>query len=159
MTRGAAASGLLAGTLVVDAGQGVAAGFASWLLADLGARIVTVEPPGGGRLRQLGPFPGDAFDVEAGGLHVALDAGKESVVLDLEAEPGRRALRELLDAADVYIARGPSLVDSLAIAGEPPLAAALPALRSLRPMARALREIRCCSSRLEQFSHLRLRRH
>ena len=79
-------------------------------------------------MRYLGPFPDDTPDADAGGLHLALNAGKESMVLDLEAEAGRRALRELLDAADLYIAPGPSLVDSLAIAGEPPLSETLPAL-------------------------------
>ena len=81
--------GALAGVVVVDASEGVAGGYASRLLADLGAEVVKVEPPAGDRLRALGPFPGDRPDLEAGGLHLALNAGKRSLVLDLESREGR----------------------------------------------------------------------
>ena len=77
-------SGPLSDVVVVDASEGVAGGFAGRLLADLGARVVKVEPPGGERLRALGPFPGDVPDRERGGLHLGLNAGKESIALDLD---------------------------------------------------------------------------
>ena len=40
-----ARTGALDGVLVVDASEGVAGGYASRLLADLGAEVVKVEPP------------------------------------------------------------------------------------------------------------------
>ncbi len=93
--------------VVVDASQGVAGGYAGRLLADLGARIVKVEPPQGDALRRLGPFPQDEPHAERsserGGLHLALNAGKESVVADLEGAPGRARLRELLGGADIFL--------------------------------------------------------
>jgi crotonobetainyl-CoA:carnitine CoA-transferase CaiB-like acyl-CoA transferase len=89
--------------VVVDASQGVAGGYAGRLLADLGARVVKVEPPEGDRLRRLGPFPGDEPDDERGGLHLALNAGKESVVADLEHESGRARLLELVSGADIFL--------------------------------------------------------
>lgn len=94
----------LAGVTVVDATEGVAGGYAGRLLVDLGARVVKIEPPGGDALRALGPFRDDAArDLEAGGLHLALNAGKESVVVDLETAAGRRRLRGLLAGADVFL--------------------------------------------------------
>ena len=62
------AEGPLARVVVVDCTEGVAGGYASYLLAVLGARVIKVEPPGGERLRALGPFPGDVPDGEVGGL-------------------------------------------------------------------------------------------
>ncbi len=104
----AESTGLLAGVVVVDAGEGVACGFGSWLLADLGARVVKVEGPAGDRLRLLGPFPEDRTDVERGGLHLALNAGKESVALDLKRDSERERLFELLSNADVFVDSAPA---------------------------------------------------
>ena len=97
------AEGPLADVTVVDCSEGVAGGYASRLLADLGARVIKVEPPGGERLRSLGPFPGDEPNPELGGLHLALNAGKESLVLDLDASEGQARLRGLAAAADVLL--------------------------------------------------------
>ena len=96
-------AGALAGVLVVDASQGVAGGYAGRLLADLGAEVVKIEPPSGDSLRALGPFPGDRADLEAGGLHLALNAGKRSLVLDLESRAGRERFRALAMQADVVL--------------------------------------------------------
>ena len=118
----------LAGTVVVDATQGVAGGYASWLLSALGARVLKVEPPGGERLRRLGPFPGDRPDPELGGLHLALNAGKESVVLDLEGASGRRELRRLLGTAEILLEpAGPGVTGGLD-AGDDELSRGHPAL-------------------------------
>ena len=95
--------GPLAGFVALDATEGVAGGYAGRLLADLGMRVAKVEPPGGERLRALGPFPRDAADDERGGLHLALNAGKESVVLDLDTNEGQRRFRELAAGADVVL--------------------------------------------------------
>ena len=118
----------IAGTVVVDLSEGVAGGYASWLLAGLGARVLKVEPPGGERLRRLGPFPGDRPDPELGGLHLALNAGKESVVLDLTGASGRRGLRRLLDSADIVVeSAGPDVMESRGL-GYPELSAEHPSL-------------------------------
>jgi crotonobetainyl-CoA:carnitine CoA-transferase CaiB-like acyl-CoA transferase len=55
----------LAGVAVVECGQGVAAAFATKLLALLGAKVIKVEPPQGDITRQRGPFFDDAYDPEA----------------------------------------------------------------------------------------------
>jgi alpha-methylacyl-CoA racemase len=67
----------LAGTLVVDFTRYLPGPFASRELLKRGARVVRVEAPGGDPMRDVAP-----------GWHEALNAGKESVVWDLEQDPG-----------------------------------------------------------------------
>ncbi len=106
-------AGALTGFTVVDCSEGVAGGYAGRLLADLGARVVKVEPPGGERLRWLGPFRGDKPDREQGGLHLALNAGKESVVVDLDTPEGQQRFRTLADGADLVLeSAGPGVMAS-----------------------------------------------
>ena len=68
------------------------------LLADLGAKVIRVEPPGEAASRRLPPFHDDIslyFTVR--------NLGKKSITLDLQSDDGRRRLDDLLDAADVWI--------------------------------------------------------
>ena len=52
----------LAGVRVVECGEGVAAAFATQLMALLGAEVLKVEPPQGDLVRRRGPFFEDQFD-------------------------------------------------------------------------------------------------
>ena len=49
----------LSGVRVVELADGIAGPYAGKLLADFGADVVKVEPPGGDVSRRLGPFPDD----------------------------------------------------------------------------------------------------
>jgi alpha-methylacyl-CoA racemase len=80
----------LDGLLVVDLSRYLPGPYASRELLRLGARVVRLEPPDGDPLRRTAP----AWDA-------ALNAGKESVRLDLKADP--EAGRELCSSADVII--------------------------------------------------------
>jgi crotonobetainyl-CoA:carnitine CoA-transferase CaiB-like acyl-CoA transferase len=82
--------GTLDGLTVIDASWGHAGPMATGLLADHGATVVRVEPPGGDPLR--------AFVARA-----AFDRGKESLVLDLRTAGGIGAMQRLLDGADVFV--------------------------------------------------------
>ena len=87
----------LAGIRVVDLAdeKGELAGR---LLADFGADVVRVEPPGGARSRRIPPFHGETS------LYFAhRNANKRGVVLDLESERDRGRLLELCSRADVLI--------------------------------------------------------
>ncbi|PVZ14600.1 CaiB/BaiF CoA transferase family protein [Actinomycetospora cinnamomea] len=89
----------LAGVLVVACEQAVAAPLATRHLADLGARVIKVERPGGG------DFARD-YDTVVGGLSshfVWLNRGKESVVLDLKVPDALAALRWIVARADVFV--------------------------------------------------------
>jgi len=88
----------LSGIRIVDATSLLPGGFATRLLADLGAEVVKVEPPGGEASRRFPPL--------AGGLSVyyrLTAAGKKVRFLDLKTAKGRGALEELLSHADVLI--------------------------------------------------------
>ncbi len=95
----AAGSGPLTGVKVVEFAQVIAGPLAGTLLADLGADVVHVEPPGtGDSARSMGP----AKD----GTHLwwkVLGRNKRSVTLDMRAEDGRTTARRLVQWADVVI--------------------------------------------------------
>lgn len=95
----------LAGLRVVECGGMIAAAYAAKLLADMGAAVVKVEPPGkGDPARRQGPFPpGLDGDPEASGLFLYLNANKQGVTLDLTDAAGRETLFNLLGEADVFI--------------------------------------------------------
>jgi crotonobetainyl-CoA:carnitine CoA-transferase CaiB-like acyl-CoA transferase len=78
------------------------------MLADLGADVVCIEPPGGSSARRLAPFASDASDgqdVEGSLFWWSYARNKRSAVLDLEAEGEgeREKLRALALRADVLI--------------------------------------------------------
>jgi crotonobetainyl-CoA:carnitine CoA-transferase CaiB-like acyl-CoA transferase len=99
--------GALSGLSVVEVGSLVAAPFCGKLLADLGANVVKIEPPGvGDPARWRGPFPNDEPHPERSALFLYLNTSKRSVTLDLATdvtEDDNRILRELLAGADVFI--------------------------------------------------------
>lgn len=73
------------------------------ILADLGADVVRVEPPGGSPLRNRGPFAGGVPAPESSLAWWAHAAGCASLVLDLAAVDGRASFRALARAADVVV--------------------------------------------------------
>jgi crotonobetainyl-CoA:carnitine CoA-transferase CaiB-like acyl-CoA transferase len=92
----------LAGVRVVEVAQYVAGPLAGSLLAELGADVIKVEPPGGDAYRQTMPVaPG------VGRYFVPLNRGKRSVVLDLKTPAGRDALALLVGTADVVLHNAP----------------------------------------------------
>jgi crotonobetainyl-CoA:carnitine CoA-transferase CaiB-like acyl-CoA transferase len=94
----------LKGLQVVDLTRYLPGPFASRELQRLGARVVRLLPPGGDPLAELAPA-----------WHEALNAGKESVVCDLKAEPERGL--ELCAQADVVLESfRPGVVERLGVA-------------------------------------------
>ncbi|MGW0866315.1 CaiB/BaiF CoA transferase family protein [Streptomyces sp. NPDC002611] len=89
----------LSGVTVVSVEQAVAAPYATRQLADLGARVIKVERPGGGDFARR-------YDTTVHGhssYFVWLNRSKESLTLDLKAPRGREILHDLLDGADVFV--------------------------------------------------------
>ncbi len=69
------------------------------ILADFGAEVIRVEPPQGARSRRLPPFAPSGKS-----LYFAYrNSNKLGHILDLESEPGRAGLLDLLARADVLI--------------------------------------------------------
>ena len=98
------------------------------LLAELGADVLQIEPPGGARARWRGPFAGGAPDPERS-LHWWTSCrGKRSQVLDLGTRSGREALLERVRDADVWIdSHPPGALEALGL-GDATLADANPGL-------------------------------
>ncbi len=88
----------LHGTLVVELGNLIAAPYATMLLADLGCRVVKVEPPGGDLGRRFGPYVrGESA------FFMAVNRGKESLALDTKNWVSKRVLDNLMKKADVVV--------------------------------------------------------
>jgi len=84
----------------------LAVALAGRVAADLGARVVVVEPPGGDRLRYLPPFLAHGPAAERSALFQFLGASKRSCVLD-EGNAGHRlAAARLCAGADAVLADG-----------------------------------------------------
>lgn len=109
----------LAAIRVLDCGRGAAAAYAARQLADLGADVVKVEPPGGDPIRRRGPFPGGVPEPERSGLHLYLNTNKRGIVLDLETADGRGTLRSLAASADLVVHDvPPGEIERLGLAAE-----------------------------------------
>jgi crotonobetainyl-CoA:carnitine CoA-transferase CaiB-like acyl-CoA transferase len=96
-------AGALSHLRLVELGSGFASAYTAKLLADLGADVVKIEPPGGDATRKLGPFPAGRVDPETSGMFLYLNANKRGIVLDLGAAADLARFRKLLDRADVLI--------------------------------------------------------
>ncbi|HWF28321.1 MAG TPA: CoA transferase, partial [Mycobacterium sp.] len=94
-----AGTGPLAGVRVVDLTAMVMGSYCTQIMADMGADVIKIEPPEGDNTRYIsvGPAPGMS------GIFVNVNRGKRSVVLDLQSESGKIALRALIEQADVFI--------------------------------------------------------
>lgn len=91
---------LLEGIKVLDLTTVVFGPYATQTLADLGAEVVKVEAPGGDTMRYAGR---PAQTKGMGPVHLGLNRGKASIVLDLKSEADRSAMRALIQQSDVFI--------------------------------------------------------
>jgi crotonobetainyl-CoA:carnitine CoA-transferase CaiB-like acyl-CoA transferase len=88
-----------AGLKCIDLSQGVAGPYCAMLLAQHGADVIKVEPPGEGDwARALGTRYADqsAFSIPA-------NLGKRSIVLDLKTERAKEIVWRLVENADIFI--------------------------------------------------------
>ena len=90
--------GLLAGVKVVDLSTYVTGPYAAMMLADLGADVIKVEPPGGDPNRRVGRSRGGTAV-----LFAAVNHGKRSIMLDLKQPDDAAVLRGLIRWADVML--------------------------------------------------------
>jgi crotonobetainyl-CoA:carnitine CoA-transferase CaiB-like acyl-CoA transferase len=100
----------LSDLLVLDFTHVLAGPYATMLLADLGAQVVKIEPPGeGDPVRQQGVV------VEGLSWYFAqFNRNKKSMTLDLHAEEGKAILARLLERADVLVENyRPGVLDAM----------------------------------------------
>jgi len=93
--------GPLAGSKVVELGVWVAGPAAGGILADWGADVIKIEPPGGDPGRMFGLMLG--CDLGVNPPFEMDNRSKRSVVLDLTTQAGRDTAFELLSDADVFV--------------------------------------------------------
>lgn len=118
---------LLSGLRVLEIGSMISAPYCGKLLADAGADVVKLEPPGVGEdARRYGPWPGDVPHPERSGLYLYLNANKAGITANLETPTGRAILHELAAKSDVVVHNVPPAdmerlgLDYDALAGEDP---------------------------------------
>src|SRR6266480_7143592 len=91
--------GPLSGITIIDLSRILAGPYCTLLLAELGARVIKVEPPQqGDDARQYGPFKNGKSAYFA-----SVNRGKESIALDLKAAADREIFERLLDKADAVV--------------------------------------------------------
>lgn len=109
----------LEGLTVLDFSSHIAGPYTTKLLADLGARVIKVERPGGDSARRLGPWLGDEAGPERSGTYQYLNTNKESVVLDLSSAGSRPVVDRLIALADlIVVAFPPSTREKLGLGYE-----------------------------------------
>ena len=91
---------------VVELGD-IPASYAARWLADLGADVIKIEPPGGDPNRLLPPFAGNIEHPERSLTFIHANTNKRSIVLDLEREIDRETFTKLLASANLFIEATP----------------------------------------------------
>ena len=118
-------SGPLAGVKVVDLTSVVVGPICTRTLADQGAEVVKVEPPGGDLLRNLAQ---GSRNPGMSGKFIQFNRNKRSICLDLKRPEGIEAMRRLVEGADVFVSNiRPSALARLGL-DHPHLASANPRL-------------------------------
>lgn len=95
--------GVFEGLKVLDLSEDIAGSFCARLLADYGADVLKLEPPGGAASRKMGPFFGDDPHPEKSLFNLVMNLNKKGATLNLEAATGRSLLKQLAQHVDVII--------------------------------------------------------
>src|SRR5687768_17689036 len=92
-------AGPLAGVRVVEVAGVVSVPWATMVLADQGAEVIKIEPPGTGDILRHAPFSSGGLSA----MFASCNRGKRSVTLDLAHPDGRAAALEIVAGADVFV--------------------------------------------------------
>ena len=93
----------LSGIVVLDLTRVLAGPYCTRLLCDMGARVIKVERPGSGDDTRLAPHQIEPGRLDQSSYFTRVNAGKESVGIDLSSEAGMAVLLDLARRADVFI--------------------------------------------------------
>ena len=96
-------SGPLRGIRILDVTHAAAGPFGAMMLADLGADVIKVEPPGGELVRFGAPKPLDETEHRYSGRYANRNRNKRSIVLDLGDDGDRATFLQLVETADGLI--------------------------------------------------------
>ena len=89
----------LDGVRILELGQIIAGTYGCQVLSDLGAEVIKIEAPEGdlGRIPSVAPYKG------VSGLFLTYNRNKQSVVLNLKTEAGRKIFYDLVKISDVVL--------------------------------------------------------
>jgi CoA:oxalate CoA-transferase len=90
---------VLEGIRVLDIGTFQSAPFCCQILADFGAEVIRVEPPGGAIDRELGPFAPSGENMAV----AAYNRNKKGITLNLQSAEGKEILKKLVKKSDVLV--------------------------------------------------------
>ncbi|MHA2283794.1 MAG: CaiB/BaiF CoA transferase family protein [Promethearchaeota archaeon] len=92
--------GILDGILVLDFSEYIAGPYCGFLLADLGAEVIKIEPPDGSEERRWG-----RWERYKGNTRMALSVnrGKKSLCLDVRKEEAKKVIYRMVEKADIVI--------------------------------------------------------
>ena len=93
----------LTGLKVVELADDPAGEYVGRLLAEMGAQLTKIEPPGGASSRAIGPFAKDLTGPDASLNFWFYNSNKASVTLDLHAPGGLELLTGLVGQADIFV--------------------------------------------------------
>jgi crotonobetainyl-CoA:carnitine CoA-transferase CaiB-like acyl-CoA transferase len=93
-------AGMLDGVTVLDISEYIAGPYCGSLLADLGARVIKIEPPDGAEERRLGSRQRYRGNTR---MALAYNRGKQSLAIDLRKPEGREVLYRLVPKTDIVI--------------------------------------------------------
>ena len=92
---------LLKGLKVIEYATYIAAPGAGGLMADWGADVIKIEPPGGDPIRRF--FDTIGSDIAENPVFDLDNRGKRSIIIDTGQDEGRDIVRKLVKDADVFI--------------------------------------------------------
>ena len=95
--------GVMDGLKVLDLSEDIAGSFCARLLADYGADVLKLEPPGGASLRRMGPFFGDDPHPEKSLFFLVMNLNKKGATLNLDTVTGQHLLKQLVPYVDVIV--------------------------------------------------------
>ena len=113
LPRAASMSHPFSGVVVLDLTQIYNGPYATFLLAQGGAEVIKIEPPGGEHLRKRQGASGAAMPF------AMLNANKRTMTLNLKSDEGRALLLRLVPQADVLVENfAPGVMDRLGLSHE-----------------------------------------
>ncbi len=89
--------GILTGVRIADFTEYIAGPYCTMVLADLGADVLKIEPPGGDRMRYSAPLEGE------GRGFLQVNRSKRSFGLDLKKEGSAEIVRRIVEGVDVVV--------------------------------------------------------
>ena len=105
----------LEGVTVLDLSHALAGPFCTMMLADHGADVIKLEPPGGGDIARAWGSRGPSGDA---GYFIGLHRNKRGIVVDLKNPRGKEVFLRLVERSDVQAVEALAVVAEAAVAFE-----------------------------------------